>query len=88
MRGKILSRLSNCPQKHIEDRIERIHQLEEEAMSLARAMDPLIQATREKTLPNGPTPDQVHSNAVQAAKKIVSRNSEVIQSLDVDNSKE
>ena len=32
-------------QKHIEDRLERVRQLEEEAMKFARAMDPLIQAS-------------------------------------------
>lgn len=73
-------------QKHIEDRIERIHQLEEEAMSLARAMDPLIQASKEKRLPNGPSSSQVHHNAVQAAKEVVSKNAQVIQTLKVDES--
>lgn len=45
-------------QKHIEDRLERIHQLEEEAQRLAQAMAPLINASNCNGLP----PRKLHTD--------------------------
>lgn len=57
-------------QRHIEERLERIHQREQEALGFARAMDPLILANGVVKKPPGMTAQQMKENAVRAAKAV------------------
>ena len=57
-------------QKHIEERLERIHQREQEALGFARAMDPLILANGVIKKPPGMSAKQMKDNAVKAAKAL------------------
>ena len=58
----ICSSLTSLPhtQKHIEDRLEKIHQMEEEAQRLAQAMVPLIEASQKSAFPNGQPARKLH----------------------------
>lgn len=48
-------------QKHIEDKLEKIHQMEEEAQRLAQAMIPLIEASKNSSaFPNGLPQRRLH----------------------------
>lgn len=63
----------------IEDRIERIHQLEQEAINLAKAMDPLIK--RECAAGGGHPLNGVSSEAIKAVKEVTSLNSKVVNDM-------
>lgn len=66
----------------MEDRIERIHQLEQEAINLAKAMDPLLRKESERSRPlNGQVVPPVSSEAIKAAKDVTSLNSKVVNDL-------
>lgn len=82
-------------QKHIEDRLERVRQLEEEAMKLAQAMDPLIQASAQAkgpqassvngiNLPNSVRPRCAENDLVKAARDFVAGSTDPILS-DIDS---
>ena len=60
-------------QKHIEDRLEKIHQMEEEAQRLAQAMVPLIEASQ-----NGQPARKLHrdNDVVGNVEEIARRNLE------------
>lgn len=69
-------------EKLMEDRIERIHQLEQEAINLAKAMDPLLRKESERSHPlNGLVAPPVSSEAIKAAKDVTSLNSKVVNDL-------
>ena len=73
-------------QKHIEDRLERIRLREEEALRLARAMDPLIISSQRKAgegKEGGAKPPLVaRSEAVQAGRKVVDMVGQIQKDLD------
>jgi len=68
-------------QKHTEERLERIHQREMEALSLAQSVDPLLQQMTDGKGKGGMSQQQFRSQAVQAAKRVVAMNAQITQEL-------
>ena len=68
-------------QKHTEERLERIHQREMEALSLARSVDPLLQHMTDGRGKGGMSEQQFRAQAVQAAQKVVAMNAQVTREL-------
>ena len=69
-------------QKLLEDRIERIHQMEQEAINLAKAMEPLISMQKQQNCPpNGQLATPLSREAMKAAKEVTSLNSKVVHDL-------
>lgn len=73
-------------QKHIEDKLERVRQLEEEAMSLARAMQPLLEASTSKKEQRD-TPNGLH-NPITARRRCAEDDPVNVRVLMVNNSTE
>ena len=63
----IIASLILTLQKHIEKKLERVRQLEEEAMCLARAMQPLLEASARKKEQQD-TPNGLH-NPISARRR-------------------
>ena len=55
--------------------------MEQEAINLAKAMDPLIKAEASGRVPNGQVVPTVNSEVIKAAKEVTLSNSKVVNDL-------